>query len=137
MKLELKSLKIHKDMSQETNCFSATLYCDGIKTAFVRNDGQGGPNVYDTFNDKKWKEFEKWAKAQPLEFDFEKEDQIIDTLMVQQDETRWIERQKKKGYTVYSLKGDAPGTFYIYKARGELISNGLKKHHGDKLNSIY
>ena len=137
MKLELKSLKVHKDMSEETNCFSATLFCDGIKTAHVRNDGRGGCNMYDEFDRKKFKEFSDFCEKQPLEFKFEMEDQVIENLMNEQEEAKWIARQKKKGYTVYSLKGEKPGSFYVYKAQGDLIVNGLKKQHGGKLERIY
>src|SRR5574343_1685729 len=42
MKLELKSIKHSEFASQETNCFSATLYVDGKRFAMVENDGHGG-----------------------------------------------------------------------------------------------
>lgn len=38
----LKNLKIHEDMSDETTCFSADLYCNGKKIAYCKNDGRGG-----------------------------------------------------------------------------------------------
>lgn len=43
MKLELKNVKIHEDMSEETTCFSATLYVNGVKAAICSNRGCGGP----------------------------------------------------------------------------------------------
>lgn len=42
MKLELKNIKVHKDMSEETTCFSAVLYANGKKVAVCKNDGRGG-----------------------------------------------------------------------------------------------
>lgn len=43
----LKNLQVHDDMSDETTCFSAELYCDGKKIARCNNDGHGGEtNVY-------------------------------------------------------------------------------------------
>lgn len=33
MKLEVKNVKFHPDMSEEADCFSATLYVDGKKAA--------------------------------------------------------------------------------------------------------
>lgn len=42
MKITLKSLKIAKFMSQETLCYSANVYVDGIKAGYVENDGHGG-----------------------------------------------------------------------------------------------
>lgn len=46
MKLQLKDVEVHDDMSEETHCFSATLYVDGIKAARISNQGMGGPNDY-------------------------------------------------------------------------------------------
>ena len=41
MKLELKNVKIHDDMSEETICFSARLYIDGKFSAICKNSGMG------------------------------------------------------------------------------------------------
>jgi hypothetical protein len=46
MKIELKSLRTNERLSEETQCFSATLYVDGVKRGEVLNHGQGGPNEY-------------------------------------------------------------------------------------------
>lgn len=42
MQIVLKNVKNHADMSEETNCFSATIYVDGKKVGTVKNDGRGG-----------------------------------------------------------------------------------------------
>ena len=39
---ELKNLKIYESMSEETTCFSATLYLDGKKVGELANRGCGG-----------------------------------------------------------------------------------------------
>lgn len=41
---ELKNIKVHNDMSQETPCFSCTLHKNGVKIATVSNSGHGGSN---------------------------------------------------------------------------------------------
>lgn len=46
MKIQLKNVKYAKFASQETNCFEATVYIDGVKQGFVTNEGRGGPNSY-------------------------------------------------------------------------------------------
>lgn len=46
MKIELKNVKHSEFASQETECFSATLYIDGKKVGTVSNDGHGGCNLY-------------------------------------------------------------------------------------------
>ena len=42
MKLTLKNVKVNKAMSEETHCFSATIYKDGKKVGTVCNRGHGG-----------------------------------------------------------------------------------------------
>jgi hypothetical protein len=44
--IELKNVKVHADMSQETHCFSATVYIDGKKAGVVSNHGHGGCHNY-------------------------------------------------------------------------------------------
>lgn len=43
MEITLKNIKYFASGSQETNCFTATLYIDGVKRADVENNGHGGP----------------------------------------------------------------------------------------------
>lgn len=42
MKIELRNIKYAAFASQETSCFQASLYLDGIKAGTVENDGHGG-----------------------------------------------------------------------------------------------
>lgn len=67
MKLELKSVTYSERQSEETACFAADLWVDGVKVAYVQNAGHGGcddvrayPNM-----DEKLKAVEAWAKSLP------------------------------------------------------------------------
>lgn len=42
MNIELKSVKLNLTLSEDTYCFSADLYVDGVKTAYCSNRGHGG-----------------------------------------------------------------------------------------------
>ena len=42
MQVELKSFKEHKELSDDSLAFSASLWIDGKRTAIVTNEGQGG-----------------------------------------------------------------------------------------------
>lgn len=42
MALELRKVKIHDDMSEETTCFSAEMWEDGVHIGWVKNEGFGG-----------------------------------------------------------------------------------------------
>jgi len=57
--LELRNIKVHEDMSDETTCFSADMWRGGSQIGLVRNDGQGGSHVYE-FTDR---EAEKALRA--------------------------------------------------------------------------
>ena len=62
--MQLKSIKHHKELSEETYCFSAYLYILDMKICKVSNRGRGGSNDIDFgFND----DFETWEFIQSLE----------------------------------------------------------------------
>jgi hypothetical protein len=46
MKVELKNIKHVASLSQETYCFTATLYVNGVKSGEVSNRGYGGSNEF-------------------------------------------------------------------------------------------
>ena len=46
MKIELKKISFNERMSQETNCFIADLYINGIKVGECSNEGHGGCTNY-------------------------------------------------------------------------------------------
>jgi len=47
MKIELKNVKHAAFASEETHCFSATVYLDGVRSGTVSNEGHGGCNRYE------------------------------------------------------------------------------------------
>ena len=49
-KIILKNLKYAAFASEETSCFSATVYCDGKRLCTARNDGRGGCDSYDALS---------------------------------------------------------------------------------------
>lgn len=42
MKIELRNVKHHQDLSDETNCFRADIWVDGRKAGYAENEGRGG-----------------------------------------------------------------------------------------------
>lgn len=52
-KVELKSYKEVKSMSEETVCFQASVYIDGKKVGDVGNDGRGGPHRWTPWSAEK------------------------------------------------------------------------------------
>lgn len=49
--IELKSVKVNETLSEETHCFSATLYVNGKRVAAASNRGTGGPTDLAPFDD--------------------------------------------------------------------------------------
>lgn len=52
--IELKSIKVAAFASEETHCYEATLYVDGVRWGVVTNDGHGGPDNFYGANGKGW-----------------------------------------------------------------------------------
>ena len=50
MKITLKNLKVAEFASEETTCFSATVYLDGKRAMTVRNAGHGGSHFMEPLN---------------------------------------------------------------------------------------
>ena len=65
MQITLKNVKHYAAMSEETNCFEATLYIDGKKVCEVSNHGQGGPNEYSDWAVAR--RIDEYAKTLPAE----------------------------------------------------------------------
>ena len=63
MNIELRNIKHAAFASQETNCFEATIYVDGVKAGDARNDGHGGCTFIEprSLNDR----IEAYAKTLP------------------------------------------------------------------------
>ena len=49
MQIELKNVKIAEHLSEETTAFTADLYVNSRKIAFVKNEGQGGSTHYQLY----------------------------------------------------------------------------------------
>jgi hypothetical protein len=65
MKVEIKNLKHNSRMSEETDCFSADLWINGKKAAYVENTGKGGSHSMHFTDPAIEREFNEWAEAQP------------------------------------------------------------------------
>lgn len=136
MNVELKKVKIHEDLSDETTCFSAEIWADGERIALVQNEGCGGSNDYVVANQEKFEEYDKYCNTLPHEYDFDIIDQHVDTLLANFEEKRILTRNCKKN-TLYRLKGDVAGEWRLIKAvYSPAIERELTTKHGDKIEEI-
>jgi hypothetical protein len=69
VKIELRSMQYAAFASEETACYSASLYVDGTKIGIVGNDGHGG---CDSFHGDQaaYREADAWCRANLPKIDF-------------------------------------------------------------------
>jgi hypothetical protein len=102
MKIDLKRIEILEANSDETLCFSAHLYINGIFAATVHNDGQGEANRYYFEDNKIRDEFFSYCRTLP---DFDSpygplpsdEDLAIADLIAKNTDSICGDRQGKQG----------------------------------------
>ena len=95
MKLELKNVKIHPDMSEETTCFNAYLYINGKRAAYCKNAGYGGATDIDFDNRETMLAFKEYCKENPIIQAFNGKEYTFDSMEVRIDELL-VEYQCKK-----------------------------------------
>jgi hypothetical protein len=64
-KIELRNIKFHLGLSEETTAFNADIYVDGKKAGSASNRGHGDPVWYQFDNREVEAQFEAFIKAQP------------------------------------------------------------------------
>ena len=131
MKVELKSIKIHDDLSEETCCFTATVYLDGKRAGTVENTGKGGENFYSWKDRVKGEAFIKWAATLPpceshygpLTMDA---DLYISELIEKGETAKLVKRYTKKGFIVFRCAGDDKGAFRHVDTRTGTVAGAEK-----------
>jgi len=84
MKVELKNIQYVASMSEETHCFTASLYVDGVKRGTVSNRGYGGSTDFTDWG--AMEELDAYGKTLPKivrpfgEFDHDAESFVNDAL---------------------------------------------------------
>ena len=134
MEITLKNVKINTAFSEETICFTADVYVDGVKTAYARNHGHGGCTSIDHFDNPiaklTLKIAEAYCKALPpvpseffedgLPMDLE---MLIDELVDAEDKKKFDKKQAKKiekdieKGIVYGVKGSDNYKIITWKNR--------------------
>lgn len=114
IKLEIRNVKFFQ--GTEGYGFNATLYVNGIKTAFVIDDANGGCYNYQVFDKDAFATFSKYVKTlPPMSYDIiagmegetypQDEDTVMNRLVEDWELNTKIKRLCKKK-TVYSKKGE-------------------------------
>lgn len=150
MELTLKSVSINKQMSEETTCFSATVYINGKRAGVTHNRGCGGPTVVDWSNWDLREDYMAWLEKQTVLADDPTDPEK--TMIVDQwyklewkvgealddfQEKQWLKRQCKTK-TLFKLKDqEKPDEWWVIKAPFcELAKHKLQQMYGDNLGVI-
>ena len=115
-KFQLKSFKEMKSLSEETPCFSASLYYDGKKVCEVSNRGQGGCHDYRPCKGYTYKDIQKLETiAKEIKGE---ETESLDGLVY--DLIEDVETQK---YVKKAVKQGFPFVMNVYKKESFLERN--------------
>ncbi len=145
MKITLKNVKHAEFASQETHCFSATVYIDGAKAGTVENSGHGGPNSY--WPHSVQTQIDTCAKTLPkIKCDFNDDTgqpvmmevdaeiligNLVNEFLKQRDLKRLCARK-----TAYRLKGETYGEgeyLVVNRKFDAAIKAALVKRHGTEI----
>tara|TARA_Y100000004_G_C8870256_1_gene392989 strand:+ start:53 stop:520 length:468 start_codon:yes stop_codon:yes gene_type:complete len=138
--IQVKNVKIHMDMSEETLCFSASVYMNGKRVGTASNRGHGGCNDYSDRLDRRedineWLEEANLVWADGDEVTFEKLDFVIGELVEDFDRQSQIKRWMRT-QVLFRLRGDAEGGYRTYKL-GNNTRERIHKHcmdtYGDRV----
>ena len=136
--VELKNVKIHPDMSEETTCFSATVYVDGKKAGTVKNAGHGGCNdVWIQDRDVRQRVFD-WIKTLPPRHGLNMDvDWFFTCLLTDWEETKQLKRWCRTK-TVLKLKDHGENEYATFnvKYNPAVHKVQLEKKYGPDLVEI-
>ena len=141
-RIRLKNIQTNKDLSQETFCYSASLYFDGVKVGRVSNDGHGGPDHFEISNDK-LKEIENYCETfKPVEsygMSMQPTLEWVTNQLVSDHLDRAEDLKMVRGKTVFRLKSEEyqDHEWLVLKRKFDAQSKAaLVKQYGDDLGEI-
>lgn len=149
MKIELRKLSTNQKLSEETNCFSADVYVDGVKAAEHSNYGHGGPDMVRVIDKEKYAEFEAWCKAQPpipIGLGTDRTIEMNAELYVGELVEKMIQSKRLKrtckGKTLFRVEGDKADMWRIVKeeftpdVRKRIVTLCETKHPNKKVEFL-
>ena len=114
MEIKLKNLKVIKSMSEETLCFTATVYVDGKKAGTASNRGFGG--MTDVYLDKPFMKLHEEKFQTPCECDNDK-----DCILCKGTGTQTLSLDEYIDHLVYAMDRQKERDKFVKK----LVKNGM------------
>jgi len=132
--IKLKNIKYFAAGSEETSCFTASVYIDGMKAGDVKNDGHGGCNYY--YPHELETKLSAYADTLPpvtssLEVDGKpfvyepNADNVIDELLDEYLAAKELRRLLHSGKAIYTVT-DRPGIFASSRLTSAQLATLLK-----------
>lgn len=156
--LELKNVKVHPDMSEETTCYSATIYVDGKKVGFAKNNGHGGEDLIDIQDRATAEALEDFAVAECERLGIFKKMEVIDDttkyhiaveclfgkMLADHEEEKWLRRQARTKI-LFRVEGDEEGAWRTLTSKGGVKTQAdrdsayayLDSKFGARLERVY
>jgi len=136
--IQLKNVKIAWNMSEGTTAFTATLYIDGKKAAYVKNEGRGGDN-HPRFMDRELqKEFYEFCTTLPYPGESYNMtyDSFIGILLGEWIENDDWKKACRKGL-VFRVKSDNEDQYRTTKGKySPELASAIREKYGDDLIDI-
>jgi hypothetical protein len=143
--LSVKSVRVNKQLTEETMCFTAKLMFNGKQVAAVSNRGCGGSNEYVWLDIVCGRIIRNWADAQDFGYMYdgawiqvamEKLDGIVGQLVDEHQELIYLRRQCKSR-TLFRVVGDPPDTWRVFNSTFcAQIQSVLADRFGDTIEEI-
>ncbi|OJW42432.1 MAG: hypothetical protein BGO50_01485 [Rhodanobacter sp. 67-28] len=144
--ITFKNLREFKPLSEETICFTATLYLDGVRAAHLENRGNGGStNVTPASNDEKVRDLLRRAHdhalTQTWTFGTETHhhdslDSYLDGLVADELTRRDVDRQFKRHMKAHCLFLTGDGLFTLPRPYSAGIGVALRAKHGQDIRIL-
>lgn len=137
--LQVTGVKENKRLSEETVCFTAWLWFDGVNVGEVFNRGHGGPHGYRWLSNEFMSTVTAWAKEQKTKYEHEKLDQIVDELLFQDKIRMKLTNAINAGHVVFRLKSYPSGQYAVGKytpAQRVLAEQSIRARFNDDVEWV-
>lgn len=136
MKIEIRNIKINKRLSEETTCFSLSLYVDGKFIGSASNNGLGGGNLYHFIDHASEKAFNAhWASLPPVVLDgqeYPMDADLFTASLLETHQNRKLCRTK----TVFRLHSEKGQWMVLQKRFTPGVKTMLQQTYGANLVEI-
>jgi len=132
MKLTVKNLK--KMKGRDGYAWSCDLYIDGVKSAYVLDEGFGGTIDFHWYHKRLESSFLNYVKRLPKRDGVEETPELLVARLCDEAEERKTLKRWCKTMTVVRMRDSEEGKFTTFKSRfSPLVKEALLKQYGHRI----